>query len=92
MTRTLATPANMKKYEDAHPPRQLVNATIEPRRAIAWSPMTGEECSASSGDYWNLPAGIALKDSEGRAMFLVTEHTIHRDALNPAQIWEDQLP
>lgn len=37
---------------------------------IAYSPVTGEECSANPGDYWHLPEDEPLIDSNGAAMVL----------------------
>lgn len=88
---TLATPANMAAFEAHNPERHLTMAdgstvTIARRRAIALSPSTGEECSGSSGDYWDRPAGLPLKDADGEPMLLVTEHTIYKDALTGERI------
>lgn len=79
---TLATPANMRAVEAANPSRPAEGGgTIMGRRAVAFSPLTGEECSASAGDYWNLPDDAPLIDSEGEPMVLVFERTAHVDAL-----------
>lgn len=82
---TLATPANMRKFEERHPGRTVdtVNGPvhIEPRRATVISLSTGERFSASSGDYWDRPDTEPLRDSDGEPMLLATSHTIYKDAL-----------
>ena len=83
---TLATPANMAAFEEANPSRTIPQGDgskiiIEGRRAVALSPSTGEEYSASAGDYWQHPRGEPLKDADGEPMLLVTRHTIFKDAL-----------
>lgn len=65
---TLATVANMRRFEERHPRTQ---PNVEPMRAIAYSPGTGEEYSATSGDYWNQPDDAPLLDHEGEPMLLV---------------------
>lgn len=42
---------------------------------FAFSPATGQEYSARPGDYFWLPEGEALTDSEGEPMVLVTRRT-----------------
>lgn len=82
---TLATPANMRKFEDAHPGRTVNTPDgevfIEGRRALALSLSTGEQYSASSADYWDRDPNEPLRDRDGFAMLLVTSHTIYKDAL-----------
>ena len=36
-----------------------------------WSPFTGEEYSACSGDYWNSAKTHVFKDAEGHNMWLM---------------------
>ena len=54
----LATPVNMRKYQDV-------------RGLIAYSPVTGEEYSANAGDYWNWAPDQVMKDQRGNGMILV---------------------
>jgi hypothetical protein len=42
---------------------------------FTYSPTTGEQYSASPGDYWNHPDDQPLKDSEGSPMILASERT-----------------
>lgn len=82
----LATPRNMKAFEDAHPGRTFADSQgkqmyVEPRRAIAISLSTGEQSSATSGDYWDHERDEPLRDSDGEPMLLATAHTIYKDAL-----------
>lgn len=72
---TLATPANMRAWREAHPDRTLPNGcTIMGRRCIAVSiNEPDEQCSADAGDYWNLPDDEPLHDSEGEPMVLAVE-------------------
>ena len=37
---------------------------------FAYSPDTGEECSANPGDYWYMSNGDILEDGNGNAMIL----------------------
>jgi hypothetical protein len=88
---TIATPANMRAFEARNPGRTIPQADgtqvhIEPRRAIALSPSTGEQYSASSGDYWNVPDDEPLRDADGEPMLLVTQHTIYKDAMTGERI------
>jgi len=78
MLTTLATPANMRAFEDAHP-RSSPN--VEPQRAVTFSPHTGEIYSPGSGDYWQLPDDEPVRDALGEPMFLVVEQTHYVDAL-----------
>jgi hypothetical protein len=78
---TLATPANIRAVEAANPTREVGGCTIMGRRAIAYSPNTGDEDSASSGDYWHLSDDEPLRDSEGEPMILVFERTVRVDVL-----------
>lgn len=59
---TLATVANMKRYEE----------TGSPIHAVAYSPMTGEEYSATSGDYFWLGENEPLTDEFCNPMILVS--------------------
>lgn len=78
---TFATPENMRRFEAAHPGRKLPDGGhVEPLRCVAWSPITREEWSASSGDYWNLPDDHALCDEAGEPMILVIPTSGYRDA------------
>jgi hypothetical protein len=90
-TITLATPANMRAIEEANrgrtikqPGGELVH--VEGRRAMAISPSTGEEYSASSGDYWNHADDEPITDSEGEPMILVFQRTVYVDALTGEQV------
>jgi len=88
---TLATPRNMAAFEAANPTRTIPQSDgskiiIEGRRAVALSPSTGEEYSASAGDYWDLGADEPLRDADGEPMLLVTRHTIYKYALTGERI------
>lgn len=88
---TLATPRNMAAFEAANPSRSYPQSdggriVIEGRRAVAVSLSTGEEYSASSGDYWSAPADEPLRDRDGEPMLLVTRHTIFKDALTGRRV------
>lgn len=84
---TLATPANMRRFEEAHPSRDHPDGgRIEPVRAIAWSPITGEEYSASSGDYFTQRDDVALFDEAGEPMLLVVRAGGYRDAFDEGEI------
>lgn len=62
----IATIANMKKM------RAKYGASL-----IAFSPETGEECSAAPGDYWDVPDREFLVDADGMPMLLgVVQRTI----------------
>lgn len=83
---TEATPRNMAAFEAANPARRIPQGDgsaiiIEGRRAVALSPSTGEEYSASAGDYFHLAADEPLRDADGEPMLLVTRHTIYKDAM-----------
>jgi hypothetical protein len=54
----LATPRNMKRFDDVY-------------GVMAYSRTTGEEYSASSGDYWNRAEDEPLVDESGDPMVLV---------------------
>jgi hypothetical protein len=79
---TLATPENMKKYEAANQPRPYKDGTLMPRPAIAYSPDTGEQYSATSGDYWHMKDDEPLRDENGEPMILVVSQTTMTDALD----------
>lgn len=83
---TLATPANMRRFEQEHP---RTHPHIEPVRAIAWSPATGEEFSATSGDYWNVPDDMPLLDEREEPMLLVVREQRFTDALPTTSEKED---
>jgi len=58
----LATPANMRKYEDE-------------RNVFAYSPVTGERYSANHNDYiLDVADDIPLVDEDGAPMVLAVEH------------------
>ena len=83
---TLATVANMRKFEDLHPGRDGTDEDgntfhVEGRRCFAYSPSTDEEYSASAGDYWKHGEDEPLTDSEGEPMFLAVSRTVYTDAL-----------
>lgn len=59
---TPATVENMRSYE----------ASGSPFRAVAFSPLTGEEYSGTPGDYFWLGESEPLLDSLGVEMILVT--------------------
>lgn len=75
---TLATPANMRRFEQKH---RRTHPYVDPVRAIAWSPGTHEEYSATSGDYWNVPDDAPLLDERGEPMLLVVRQERFTDAL-----------
>ena len=62
MAGIIASLKNMKKYEG--------------RGTLAYSPHTGEEYSATPGDYWNAPESWVMKDSRGNKMYLVVQKTL----------------
>lgn len=79
---TLATPANMRRFAELHPGRVLPNGgRVEGRRCFAFSPLTGEQYSASAGDYWTQGDDNPLRDSDGEAMILAVSETRYCDAL-----------
>jgi hypothetical protein len=87
MPDTLATPSNMRAFEEANPARQLPNgATILGRSCFAWSPVTGEQYSATAGDYFAQPDDEPLRDSEGQPMILAVTRTQFFDALTDEPI------
>lgn len=65
---TVASVGNMRRIGDD-------------RAVKAWSPHTGEEYSATPGDYWDAPDSEVLKDSEDEPMILVREVCTMHDAL-----------
>lgn len=88
--RTLATPANMRSFEQSHPAvfREDGFGTLqreEPLRAIAYSPTTGETFPAASGDYASFDDEEPLRDSSGQPMLLVVRFSGYRDALTDAE-------
>lgn len=74
---TLATPENMRKFAE-----QSEGARC---KAISLS-VPGEEASADAGDYFMMPDGEPLIDSEDEPMILVIERTELHDALTGAVI------
>lgn len=86
-TATLATPANMRRFAELHPGRDLPNGGhVEGRRCFAYSPLTGERYSADAGDYWTLDDETALRDSEGEPMVLAVSETRYFDALDGEEV------
>jgi hypothetical protein len=73
----LATRRNMDAYADAHPSRPYKDGILIGRPAIAYSPTTGEQYSATSGDYFMRGMDDPLLDSEGEPMILVHTRTIY---------------
>jgi hypothetical protein len=76
----------MRAFEAANPGRDAIDAAgngyhVEPRRAIALSPVTSEQYSASSRDYWQLADDEPLTDAVGEPMVLVVPFSGYRDAL-----------
>lgn len=57
-------------------------ATIENMRRypnrIAYSPVTGEECSANPSDYWYAHPGFVLRDEADNPMILVRPERVFR--------------
>jgi hypothetical protein len=51
-------------------------------RAVAYSPHTGEEYSASPGDYWQHPPEEPLRDEVGEPMLLVVATSGYVDAMS----------
>ena len=70
---SLATRRNMDAYEAAHPSRPFKGGVLIAPAAIAYSPNTGEQYSASSGDYFMIGMDEPLRDSDGEPMILVTK-------------------
>jgi hypothetical protein len=68
-TQTLATVANMREAEKRG------------KRAVAFSPNTYEQYSATPGDYWQHAEDEPLVDSEGTPMILIVKVTHYIDAL-----------
>lgn len=88
---TLATPANMRAFEQAHPSRDGVDENgqkyhVEGVRAVAYSPTTLEEYSATSGDYWHLADDQAVPDANGEPMLLVVATSGYVDAMSSQRI------
>jgi hypothetical protein len=72
----LATRRNMEKY--ASTARTLANGvTIRAADPVAYSPITGEEYSATSGDYYMRGMDDPLLDSEGEPMILVRVRMVY---------------
>jgi hypothetical protein len=51
----------------------VANMHRAPEGTVAISPVTGEEYSATPGDYWDAPLNYCLTDSDGNEMILVRE-------------------
>lgn len=66
---TLATVENMARVAESCP------------RAVAYSPSTGEQFSATPNDYFWLGAGEAIIDSEGEPCVLAVRSECFEDAL-----------
>lgn len=82
VTATLATPANMRRFRELNPGRDLPNGGhVEGRRCFAYSPVTGEECSADAGDYFWMRDDSPLIGSDGEPMVLAVSETRYADAL-----------
>lgn len=60
----LATPRNMDLL------RKKDGEAISAKGVFAYSPNTGEEYSASPGDYWDAKPDEPLKDAAGEPMIL----------------------
>jgi hypothetical protein len=62
-----------------------MEATLRNMRAhyrngvFAYSPDTGEECSANPSDYWSLADGDVLTDENDAPMLLVTRQTTYTE-------------
>jgi hypothetical protein len=54
----LATVHNMREFQSQAP-------------LAAWSPITGEQCSADPGDYWYLDESDPIVDKAGEPMVLM---------------------
>ena len=64
------------RNEDGMLPATLRNMTEHASgSAFAWSPITGEEYSATPGDYFTMGPNDVLRDSNGDVMYLATRHT-----------------
>lgn len=61
-----ATPHNMKLLADR------AKAPIAAPGIMAYSPTTGEQYSATPGDYWDMPQDRPLIDANGEPMILVS--------------------
>lgn len=82
VTATLATPANMRRFRELHPGRDLPNGGhVEGRRCFAYSPGTGEQYSADADDYWQLGDDEPLRDCASEPMLLAVSETRYADAL-----------
>jgi hypothetical protein len=60
----LATPANMERL------RRASGDAIAAPGVVAYSLNTGEQCSASPGDYWDRSPNEPLRDAVGEPMLL----------------------
>lgn len=68
---TQATLRNMRIHDAGRVPGH--------ENVIAYSLLTGEEYSATPGDYWHLSQDEPLLDSEGEPMILVTRRRIFEE-------------
>lgn len=82
---TLATRANMRRFEAANPARTIDTpdgpATVEGRRCFALDPATGEQFSAAAGDYWQHPEDEPLRNADGEPLILALKRCEYVDAL-----------
>ena len=69
---TLATPANMKRFEHV-------------AGLVAYSPTTGEEYSAWAHDYWHYTDNNPLEDANGDPMVLVVRRSYLTDVDDVAE-------
>lgn len=81
-THTLATPANIRRFAELHPGRDVAGGgRVEGRRCFAYSPTTGEEFSGTAGDYFTHADDEALTDCNGDPMILAVTESRVIDAL-----------
>lgn len=76
---TLATLANMRQHYTG----------ID---VFAYSPNTGEECSANPADYFTLGPDDTLKDDEDQPMILVRSRHDFVDVVADAEVAEQETP
>ena len=67
--------------------RNMEEAASRGKRAVAFSPMTCEQYSATSGDYFMRGMDEPLLDAEGEPMVLVISTVHYIDALTAEHIW-----
>lgn len=82
---TAATVANMRRYEEEHPPKTIDTPNgpvkVHAARCFAYSPTTGQQFSGTPGDYLTGSDDEPLVDEEGDPMVLVTSRVVFHDAL-----------